>query len=340
MQQIYEYHPAMGFRFTPHLKSRVPHDGGGYLVRANAQGFRSDRPFEKAKKPGVRRILLFGDSFTAGEGVSNGQRYGDWLEKMIPHVEVFNFGMPATGTDQHYLIYKEFARDIEHDLMIIGVFVENIRRVASRYRHFLDDQGRFVLYAKPYFTLEGGDLTLHGAPPPKAPVREEDLPAEARRHIFTQARYPRMRETFMKLRDHPLFERAVVKSGLKETVMRLMRYKPLTEYDDPNGAPWRVMRAIIRVWVGQHDRPVMLVPIPIYHYVAGISSARTYQRRLREAVTGAGGYFEDPLAGLMAHSRAERHDFFYHKSDGHLTKLGHEAMAKCLAPAVEALLNK
>lgn len=339
MFQIYEYHPLVGFRFIPHLKTRVPHDGGGYLVRANGHGFRCDRPFEQKKKPGVRRVLLFGDSFTAGEGVSNGQRYGDFLEKLIPNVEVYNFGMPATGTDQHYLIYKEFAQGIEHDLLIIGVFVENIRRVAARYRHFRDDKGALVLYAKPYYTLEGDRLVLNGTPPPKLPVSEEDLPAEERKHIFTRARYPKLKGLYNRLRGNTLFEKLVVKSGFKARAQRLAGYRPITEYDDPNGSPWRVMRAIIREWVTNHNRPVLLIPIPLYHYVAGMAGATVYQERLREAVTSAGGHFEDPLSGLMHHSDEQRRNFFYHGSDGHLTKLGHEAMAACVAPAVEALLN-
>jgi carbamoyltransferase len=321
------------------VKSRVPHDGGGYLVRANEQGFRSDRPFERKKRESIRRVLLFGDSFTAGEGVSNGQRYGDFLEKRIQNLEVYNYGMPATGTDQHYLIYKEFAQGIEHDLLIIGVFVENIRRVAARYRHFRDDRGALVLYAKPYFTLEGEELVLHGTPPPKLPVSEDDLSSEERRYIFTRARYPRLKKAYSRLRENPLFEHLVVQSGLVARAQRMTNYQPVTEYNDVNGAPWRVMRAIIRQWVTGHDKKVMLVPIPLYHYVAGRSSAETYQKRLREAVTSAGGYFADPLQGLAMHSEEQRRDFFYHKSDGHLTKLGHEAMAECLAPAVEELLD-
>ena len=82
-RQVYEYHPVIGFRFIPDLKVRIPHEGGGYRVRTNDTGFRSDRPFCKDKTASGRRILLFGDSFTAGEGVSNGQRYGDFLEKII-----------------------------------------------------------------------------------------------------------------------------------------------------------------------------------------------------------------------------------------------------------------
>src|SRR3972149_6968280 len=99
-RQTLEYHPVIGFRFIPGIKARIDSPEGGYLIQVNDSGFRCTHNFEKNKKPGVRRILLFGDSFTAGDGVSNDKRYGDILEKEIPDLEVFNFGLPATGTDQ------------------------------------------------------------------------------------------------------------------------------------------------------------------------------------------------------------------------------------------------
>jgi len=160
LRQIYEHHPVIGFRFIPETRARIPHEGGGYLVRTNETGFRCDHPFERRRKAGTRRILLFGDSFTASEGVSNGYRYGDYLEKLVPGLEVYNYGLPATGLDQHYLIYQEYAQNIDHDLLMIAVFVDNIRRVGSRYRYFLNDRSERVLYAKPYYVLRDGQLLL------------------------------------------------------------------------------------------------------------------------------------------------------------------------------------
>ena len=44
------------------------------------------------------RVLVFGDSFTAGDGVSNGSRYSDVLETLLPPpTEVHNFGLPGSG---------------------------------------------------------------------------------------------------------------------------------------------------------------------------------------------------------------------------------------------------
>ncbi|MDH3213224.1 MAG: hypothetical protein OEM05_12130, partial [Myxococcales bacterium] len=82
-RQLFEYHPTFAYRFIPGLKARVDHEGGGYLLRTNEQGFRCRHNFESEKPEDVYRVLLFGDSYTAGDGVSNKDRFGDVLETMI-----------------------------------------------------------------------------------------------------------------------------------------------------------------------------------------------------------------------------------------------------------------
>jgi hypothetical protein len=338
MRQIYEYHPVIGFRFIPETKVRMPHEGGGYLLKTNEQGFRSDRPFDPQKKPGTQRILLFGDSFTAGEGVSNGQRYSDYLEKLLPGVEIFNFGLPATGLDQHYLIYQQFAQAIEHDLLVIAVFVENVRRVGSRFRYFHDEAGRHVLYAKPYFTLEAGQPVLHGVPPPKLPVDPEKLDEEQRGHIFMTERFPRLKKYFNQLKQQPKFDAWFVQSGLKDQLLRLSGYQPIKEYDDPQNPAWQVMRALIGQWIRGHGKPVVLLPIPLHHHVYGLANPKPYQNRLREATESAGGSFIDPLVALQDRSPDQRKALYF-PVDGHLTPVGHEALASALAPLLSPHLS-
>ena len=338
MRQIYEYHPTIGLRFVPQIKARVPHEGGGYLVRTNATGFRSDTEFKKARSGATHRILLFGDSFTAGEGVSNGQRYSDFTEKLVPGLEIYNFGLPATGLDQHHLIYQEYAQGIEHDLLIIAVFVENIRRVGSRFRHFLNDRGERVLYAKPYYRLDSGRLQLCGVPPAKAPVDMNSLSAEDQRYIFTRERFPRLKRVFRRLSQEPRFQHWVIESGLKDRALKAIGYQPIKEYDDPRRESWQVMRALIDSWIRNHPGPVVLMPIPLHHHVYGLADPSAYQQRLGEATRAAGGIFFDPLPALMEAPMAVRKTYYF-PGDGHLTKAGHEALARALAPLVRQQLS-
>lgn len=337
MRQIYEYHPVIGFRFIPETKARIPHEGGGYLVRTNESGFRCDHSFERSRTTGKRRILLFGNSFTAGEGVSNGHRYGDHLERIVPNLEVYNYGLPATGLDQHYLIYQEYAQNIDHDLLVIAVFVENIRRVGSRYRYFVNDEGERVLYGKPYYILRNGQLELRGVPPPKLPVDPDDLSAEDRRHIFVTERFPKLKRLFNRLKRHQIFDDLAIKSGLKDHALAMLGYQPIKEYENPENTAWRVMQALITRWIDGHRKLVVLMPIPLHHYVYEVASPRAYLTRLSSATEAAGGTFFDPLPALVQYDLKER-KMFYFANDGHLTKLGHEALAKAMAPSISALL--
>ncbi len=323
-RQLFEYHPVVGYRFIPNIRARVPHEAGGYLVQANEAGFRSNRQFSSARTPGYRRVLLFGDSFTAADAVSNAQRYSDLIEARIPALEIYNYGLPGSGTDQQYLAWREFALHIEHDLVVIAPLVENVRRVVARYRRYLDDAGAKRVYAKPYYTLEGDELRLHHVPPPRAPLDERELPPEERDAVDRGGRFEGVR-------------RVVNALGVKEVLQRLTRYQPLPEYDSCDTPSWRLMRAILTQWVHAIGKNVVLMPIPLYQHVEETSDASPYQARFRELAAELGCTLHDPLPDLLRYSPAQRRRFRF-ENDIHPTPEGHEAIACSLAPVIEQLL--
>lgn len=326
-RQLFEYHPVLAYRFIPGLKARVPHESGGYLVQANETGFRSNHTFNKSRTPGKRRALVFGDSFTAGDGVSNHKRYTDVLEARVPDLEVYNFGLSGTGTDQQYLAWREFARDIEHDALVISVLVENIRRVAARYRRYVDDSGREVVYAKPYYTLDHGELVLHHSPPPRDPIPEDKLPPEERDNVDRGGRFALLRQVVNTL-------------GVKDVVQKITRYQPVPEYDSPEQPMWLVMRAIITRWVREHagQSPVIVMPLPLHQHVEGASDPDNYQARFRELTGELGVTLHDPLPDLLRYSPEQRRRFRFEK-DVHPTPEGHAALADSLRATVERVLG-
>jgi len=272
MRQLFEYHPVVGYRFIPNLKARIPHEGGGYLLQVNETGFRSNRPFVKERTAGHQRVLFFGDSFTAGDAVPNYQRYTDLLETKIPASESYNFGLSSTGTDQQYLVWREFAQGIEHDLVVIAVFVENVRRVVARYRHHHDEAGRKHIYAKPYYTLEREELQLHHAPPRRGPLEAHEVPPEERDTVDHGGRFP-------------LLRKIVTALGAKDAVQQLVRYQPVPAYDSRDTPGWKLMRAILANWVRSIDKPVMLMPIPLPQHIDETCDAADYQARFGELAT-------------------------------------------------------
>lgn len=324
-RELMRHHPKTGRTFLPSLKARVMHEGGGYLVATNAAGFRSSREFHAELPGGKRRVLVFGDSFTAGEGVSNKHRYTDVLEAALEDTEIYNYGVPGTGTDQHYLTYRTFAKCVSCDLILISVLVENIRRVAARFRPFVASDGTVRLLPKPYFMLEGGRLVLHGVPVPTGTFCWEELGAEQARHVDRSGRFPFMRKVVNGL-------------GLRDVAQQLTSYQPLPQYDDAEGADWQLMRAVIGRFIGECRAPVLLMPIPLSQHVEGTASAAGYQARFREAAEGHGCRLHDPLPDLQAYSGKERRAFRFEK-DIHLTPAGHAALARSLLPVVSGMLD-
>jgi hypothetical protein len=323
-RQLFQYHPTIGYQFIPGLQTREEHEGGGFLLRTNRAGFRCRHEFVSRKRPGTFRVLLFGDSYTAGMGVSDAARYGDVVERLLPDVEVYNFGLPGSGTDQQYLIHREYAAQFEHDLVVIAAMVENIRRVASRYRDYVTLEGQPLILAKPYFTLEAdASLRLHHVPVPKAPLASE---SEEQRYVDRYGRLVWLRQAVNRFGP-----------GLKDLAQRLTRYQPLPAYDKPDDPAWRLMKAILVRWSREARAPVVIVPVPLYQYVEKSASARAYQARFRELADLPGVTIHDPLPEFHRHTRAQRRGFrFVH--DCHLTPSAHRVLGESLAHAVRALL--
>ena len=322
MTSLFAYDPDIGYRFVPHLRTRVASPDGGYLVRTNALGFRNDREFERADKR-ERRILVFGDSFTAGDNVSNGRRYSDVLEDLLPGIAVHNFGLPGSGTDQQYIAYSKFAQGAEADAVVIAVLVENIRRVASAYRTSVGGAGETEFMAKPYFLLEQGKLVRCNDPVPRERISGATLEDNAA--VDRGGRFPELR-------------RLVRSLGLQAVVQQLTRYQPTPEYDSPDDASWLLMRAILLAWRAVIDKPVVLMPLPLYQHVERTADPVGYRARFAELAKDGDFILHDPLDDLWSYDAQQRRGFRF-KTDVHLTPEGHKAVAVSLARTLLPLLN-
>ncbi len=319
-----KYHPRIGYTLMPSVKSRIPWETGGYLVRTNAAGFRSDREFVKERAPGKFRAILFGDSQTAGDGGSNSERYSDVVEKLVPNLEVFNYALPATGPDQHYLTYLDCV-DVEHDLVVIGLHIENVVRIAYRFRPFLDASGKEVIYAKPYYSIESGELMLHHVPVPKAPLTKATISAEDAPHVEWGVPYAGLRNVVKKL-------------GMRDLVQKITKFQPVPDYDSPDNATWLLLRKILETWIRESKTPVLLFLVPMWPFIEESSDPTNYQTRYRELASGTGCYLHDPLPDLWKYSAEQRRTFRF-KVDSHLTPAGHKAMATSLASAIERIME-
>ena len=333
-----DYHPVIGYRNIPGIQARIPHENGPFLIRVNNLGFRSDRDFVPEKPPGVSRVLLFGDSLTEVFGVSNGSRFSDYLKELVPGLEVYNFGLGGTGTDQQYLIFREFASNIEHDLIVICPWLENIWRIVSTHQVFALRDGASRISARPYFSLEAdGSLELHQVPVPRDPVPEEDLNGSQR--VYWYSPPPRnsllrrlLRRSRLRLVVELLGPRAM---ALARRTTRIDMFPEYERADDPS---WRLMRAILERWVAELHAPAVVMPIPVFPHIEGSASPDGYRARFAELHRPPAVTVHDPLPDLTRVPRKDREALRISKRDSHPTREGHRSLAESLAPVIRSAL--
>jgi len=338
-QALMKYHPRIGYTYMPNAKLRIPWGNGGYLVRTNAAGYRSEREFVNERKPGTYRALLFGDSQSAGDGVNNAQRYSDLLEKLLPDFELNNYSLSGTGPDQQYLAYQEQSA-VQHDLLIIPLYVENLRRVNSRFLKSRDANGEEYIRAKPYYLIEKGELVLHHVPVPKTAWTEQTLPPEQLQHCYMSQAVPQTAVAKHLSGGVKAVLKKVLPEGVRRAVktaaMHSEKFRPVPEFDEADNPAWLVMRGILEAWIKSSRTPVLVVPIPHYFFISSPRDAAGYQARFRELAEATKCNLYDPLPELLKLS-AEDRGGLWSDSSGHPSIRGHEILANLLAPEIERI---
>ncbi|SAL60653.1 GDSL-like Lipase/Acylhydrolase [Caballeronia peredens] len=321
-RQLMQYDELLGYRFVPGLKVRIPHEGGGYLVKTNGAGFRCNHEATPQKNR-AHRVLVFGDSYTAGDGVSNGKRYSDVLEENLPDTEVLNFGLSGSGTDQQYLIYREFAQKIDFDAVVISVLVENIQRNVVKHREWADREGAALHVPKPWFELSDcGAIALQGVPVPQPFHRDADQPEPDAGGLLSRARK-------MVNGMGPEF---------KDKVQKLTRFQPLPEYDSRDSHAWRLLRAILLHWISEVKVPVMIAVLPVYQYVEKTASYTNVRKRFDELAADCGAPVHHIVDDLWKFGDEERRGFRF-RGDVHMTPPAHRAVGVAMADYLRPLIG-
>lgn len=154
------YDDALGWTYRPNSTRQA----GTFTI--NSAGFRSRRDFSKSPPADTLRIALFGDSFTAGDDVSDDEVWGHLLQRKLKEagirVEVLNFGVGAYGMDQAYLRWREQGKYFEPDIVIFGLQPENLKRNVNVFRQLLHPSG--PAFSKPRFALIDDELHHLNAP--------------------------------------------------------------------------------------------------------------------------------------------------------------------------------
>lgn len=161
---LYSFHesdPYLGWKGGPNVRLRYRRPDFDTLVRHDADGWRQPEPPRPADP--ARRILVLGDSFTWGWGVSQGELFTDRLQvRLSPTVAVYNRGVIGFGTAQEYLLLERELAATNYDAVVLMFFINDVA-----------DNSDGKDGHRPYFELVDGQLLPRNQPaaPQTSPVQ-------------------------------------------------------------------------------------------------------------------------------------------------------------------------
>lgn len=200
-------------------------------------GARGRREYALPRPAGVLRVLCFGDSYTYGSEVVDGDDWPAQIEQLDPGVEALNFGVGGYGTDQALLRFRRVARGLEGQVVCIGLLLENIGRNVNRYRPAYYPS-TLACSSKPRFVLEGGELELLPQP---FPTREALTNAVRDGSVLE-----RLSEHEYWAGDTALFPGSI--GRILGAWPAYRRRQPGALWTDPDGEPFQVTLALLEAF--------------------------------------------------------------------------------------------
>ena len=335
-QRVMKHCSVFGHGFVPSTDIRVVHEGGGYRLQTNSAGYRcierSARPAPKQVRvqgAGPLRVAVFGDSFTAGDGVDNAQRWTDRLQSTWG-VDLHNFAVSGTGPDQNLLLAESLDLDA-FDLVLWATATHTIGRIQMADRLTLNRQGKIRRVARPHFVLKNGQLELVPMPAeaPRATDNELDpvplsLDSRWRTSIISPVQ--------------AWGRRAV------GTFRRTIKPRSDDDYKDASSEGWQLFSAIAERMVrAAGTAPLVIVPLPTRAHLRG-ELGPAYRVRFRDLgrrLLGKSGADRDAvriidvLEPVLEEGKRTGAKLAF-DFDGHYTPEGHLALANVIAENLAA----
>jgi hypothetical protein len=128
------FHPQIGYVIRPNASFQVPsrQEGGMRRLTSNSHGLRDvEHAYDKA--PGVRRILILGDSFCEAQQVDLEDTFFRILQRELDvtatssRFELINAGVSGYGTDRALLFYRHEGRKYAPDDVFLFFVFNDVR---------------------------------------------------------------------------------------------------------------------------------------------------------------------------------------------------------------------
>ncbi len=343
---FWEPHPLYGWRNIPGAAGWESCYGECEVyVRINSRGLR-DREIPYERTPGVRRVLLLGDSMTAGMQVPLERTFAKVAEAQLGQRgqawEVINAGVNAFGTDNELLFYRLEARKYQPDVVVLVVYLANDVYNNSR----VLDLRTGGVSEKPYFVLTPeGELELKNFPAERADTLSIRIGSFLKKHF----QLPRFLAQVLRLRSgvppvlQPILRMFTGSRGAVEVEAEAAARARRSDICAPEYTPeieeaWAVTRALIRQMrqeVEAHGAAFAVLALPAAPQVRPPADGQSWycDRANQELVSflEAEGI---PYLDLLEPFRQEALGGagpFYFERDFHMNEAGHALVGRLLS---------
>lgn len=285
------------------------------------------RDKERTLKAGESsRVVVLGDSFVEGTGVSVEERVTDVAERKSG-VEFLNFGIAGDfSSTQEWLLYKELASKFDHDEVVLfflpdNDFVDNDPEEFSsdRYRPYLrkNDSGEFEVYYTVPFEQRAKSKEVNGF-------------RRIRRHFYNNVYLLNVIRTL-----GSIIENSVLGDFVDRKYDNRISYDDFTELDFE-----RLTYGYTRIaeLAAPLNLTIFIIPrkADLDSWAAGENRLEVV-RRLKEFAAGNERIvIHDLLPDYVSYAKEHSREFddFYHLCDGHWSALGNQVAADVLLSRV------
>lgn len=320
--QCYKSSFYLPYEYIPSCKDEMEAGGRMIKVDINGIGLRGKEIGNKTKK----RILLVGDSFVFGYGVSEDERIGDLLESELVNAEVISAGFVGdAGPDTAYLYTLKEGLSLEPDLILFFLFPYND----------LSD------IEKTIWTIQGNEIQSVKMPDRMVIdgyLRRSDTPWKYRvpllrdSHLF-QFTFDRVDALTVKLRRKISLRFGLIQKAVENhEKFRDCLYREICggKWNEAKLKTERIFK-LFKQLSAKNQIPVLAVIIPLEEQVFGSEQDETlFHQLLRHEDIN---FFD--LTQAFRDSGQSGKDLFL--ADGHWTAKGHEVTAKAVVDWLQTL---
>lgn len=150
INELHRYSEVYGWEPRPGAREVVD----GRRITINQRGYRG-REVDRTRPGRETRLVMLGDSLAFGTEVDDEDTFARLLDR-DKALEVVNLSVPGYGPDQELLKLEHEALGYRPDVVMLNLCLENDFADAALSRFLYDG-----VHPKPYFVLEGGQLSLH-----------------------------------------------------------------------------------------------------------------------------------------------------------------------------------